>query len=232
MSDLNSFYGDNILPVGSVIYWAGLDANYAQVFSAGYMKCDGSTLATADYPELYKVIARRWTAGGLPPTAFQVPDFYTYVPPDPVLASVSNLIVPGAIDAAGTYISETRNNFATATITLAKENLPDGIPLEYAASSHAGSFSYVGDGEGGAGGKVYTNSNDGGRNTAFKERAFIRTTFAQTTDGGYGKQETAPSVAFDNGTGSAIDITGDISVPTDYIAPSFNIVSLIKYKNI
>lgn len=231
MSDLNSFHGDNILPIGSVIYWAGLDANYPQILNAGYMKCNGDILAVADFPDLYKAIARRWTAGGLPPTAFQVPDFTTYVPPGQI-GEVSNLIVPGAVDAAGTYVNATRTNFATATFPLAVENLPDGIPLEYAASSHAGSFDYVGDGAGGAGGKVYTNSNDGGRNTSFKERAYVRSTFAQTTDGGYGKQETAPSVSFDNGAAAPIDITGDISAPVDYIAPSFNIVSLIKYKNI
>jgi len=232
MSDLNSFKGNNnVCPIGSVIYWAGLDANYPGVFDAGYMKCDGATLAVADYPDLYQAIGRRWTAGGLPPTAFQVPDFNTYVPPGDV-GEVSNLIIPGAIGDSGVYVPATRNNFASASFPVVKENLPDGIPLEYTASSHSGSFSYVGDGAGGAGGKVYTNSNDGGRSTSFKERAYVRSTFAQTTDGGYGKQETAPSVSFDNGTGTAVDITGDISAPANYSAPSFNIVSLIKYSNV
>ena len=232
MNETNGFRGNNnVCPIGSVIYWAGLDANYEQVFNAGYMKCDGAILATADYPDLYKAIARRWTAGGLPPTAFQVPDFYTYVPPGQI-GEVSNLIIPGAGADAGAYVNETRTNFASAQFPVVKENLPDGIPLEYAPSSHAGSFSYIGDGAGGAGGKVYTNSVDGGRNTSFKERAYVRSTFAQTTDGGYGKQETAPSVSFDNGAPAPIDITGDISAPTDYVAPSFNIVSLIKYKNV
>mgnify|MGYP000595598509 CR=1 FL=1 len=48
MSDLNSFHGDNILPIGSVIYWAGLDANYPQILNAGYMKCNGDILAVGD----------------------------------------------------------------------------------------------------------------------------------------------------------------------------------------
>jgi hypothetical protein len=233
MSDFNSRGNNNFCPIGSVIYWAGLDANYEQVFNAGYMKCDGAILGVADYPDLYKVIARRWTAGGLPPTAFQVPDFYTYVPPTEPANVVSNLIVPGPAGDSGTYIPATQNNFATAQFTIAKENLPNGIPLEYAAGSHSGSFSYIGNGAGGAGGVVYTNSNDGGRNTAFKERAYVRTTFAQTTDGGYGLQSSTPSVSFDTGlTPDPVVITGDISAPDNYVAPSFNIVSLIKYKNV
>jgi hypothetical protein len=233
MSDFNSRGNNNFCPIGSVIYWAGLDANYEQVFNAGYMKCDGATLATADYPELYRVIARRWTDGGLPPTAFQVPDFYTYVAPGGV-GEVSNLIVPGAAGDSGLYILPTQNNFATAQFTIAKENLPNGIPLEYAAGSHSGSFAYVGNGAPpNTGGVVYTNSNDGGRNTTFKERAYVRSTFAQTTDGGYGLQSSTPSVSFDTGlTPDPVDMTGDISAPANYVAPSFNIVSLIKYKNV
>ena len=229
MSGENAYAGNNnVVPVGSIIYWAGLDSRMPSITNAGYMKCDGATLGTADYPELYKAIGRRWTAGGLPPSAFQVPDLTTYVPPGQPL-EVSNLIIPGGATDAGTYVAATRTAFGSAVFSIADEaNLPDGIALEYdTAAPNSGSFNYSAGGVDGA--NVYTNSVDGGRNTTGKDQAYVRSTFAQTTDGGYGS---VPSVRFLSNPPDPVDVFADITNPTNYSAPSFNIVSLIKYANV
>lgn len=53
-------------PVGSVFWYA------AESAPAGYLACDGSSVAKADYPELYAVIGDTFGAGT--DTTFQLPD--------------------------------------------------------------------------------------------------------------------------------------------------------------
>ena len=61
---------------------------------------------------------------------------------------------------------------------------------------------------------------------------FCRDDIDYITDGGIGKQETNPQITFDSGSDpDPIDITGDITNPTSYEAPTFNIIAMIKVKN-
>jgi hypothetical protein len=56
------------LPAGTVQWFAGVTS------PAGWVFCNGQTLDVATYPDLYAAIGRVFTASGVAPTQFQVPD--------------------------------------------------------------------------------------------------------------------------------------------------------------
>jgi microcystin-dependent protein len=57
--------------IGQIIDYAGIDGSWD---TDKWLKCDGSTLSTNNYPELYAVIGRAWTDDGTDATHFRLPN--------------------------------------------------------------------------------------------------------------------------------------------------------------
>jgi microcystin-dependent protein len=84
----------NFVPVGSVFAYAGANV------PTGYLVCDGSSISTITYWELFRAIGLVFTASPSPPDEFQIPDLVgtfvagtdvitgqTYLPTVPTVSS-------------------------------------------------------------------------------------------------------------------------------------------------
>jgi microcystin-dependent protein len=67
LNHLNSY----VNPTGAVLPYAGTSA------PSGYLLCDGTSVGTADYPDLFSVVQYNYGGSG---TAFNVPDLSTRMP--------------------------------------------------------------------------------------------------------------------------------------------------------
>lgn len=62
-----------LVPVGSIIPYAGALPSGSTQMIDGFLPCSGQTLSTSSYPELYAVIGRTYTASSVTSSNFQVP---------------------------------------------------------------------------------------------------------------------------------------------------------------
>ena len=62
-----------LVPVGSIIPYAGALPSSSTQMIDGFLPCSGQTLSTSSYPELYAVIGRTYTASSVTSSNFQVP---------------------------------------------------------------------------------------------------------------------------------------------------------------
>jgi microcystin-dependent protein len=214
MSDSNAFVGNNnVCPIGTMIYWAGKTA-YKEIVK-NFLPCDGRTLNKSDYPELYTAIGGTF---GQTASTFDLP-----------LLS-NQLLIAGASGDAGSVEPATRNAFATATFTIENENQLPPFGLDYTASSYTGSHNFYD--STGNNINLYTDSNTQGRDTFDVDFKYLRDNVTYQNDAGMGTQPSNPQITFDTGSDpDPIDITGDISAPASYTAPTFNIMMLIRVKN-
>lgn len=214
MSNKNAFIGNNsVCPIGTMIYWAGKTV-YKEAIQ-NFLPCDGRTLNKADYPELFTAIGGTF---GQTATTFDLP-----------LLS-NQLLIAGASGSAGTVEPATRSAFATAEFTIENENQLPPFGLDYTASSYTGSHDFYD--STGNNINLYTKSNTQGRDTAGGNYKYLRDDVVYQNDAGMGTQPSNPQITFDTGSDpDPIDITGDISAPAIYTAPTFNIMMLIRVKN-
>ena len=95
---------------------------------------------------------------------------------------------------------------------------------------YAGTNNYYRDDTGNE--NLYTKSNVTSRQANSSGFNYVREDSNYTNDGGIGLQTTNPQITFDSGSDpDPIDVTADITAPTSYEAPTFNIIALIKVKN-
>jgi microcystin-dependent protein len=214
MSDNNFYQGnDNVCPVGSIIYWAGKTALKETL--ANFVPADGRALNKADYPLLFQLLGTRY---GTTDTTFNIPN------------PTGQLIIGGTDTSAGVIVPPTRNGFATATFSIKDQSYLPPFAMDYdTTAKYAGTNKYYKDGIGNE--NLYTKSSTGHRDGG-GDKKFCRDDIPYITDGGIGKQETNPQITFDSGSDpDPIDVTSEITAPTSYEAPTFNIIAMIKVKN-
>jgi microcystin-dependent protein len=122
--------------IGQIIDYAGLDGKWD---NTKWLKCDGSTVNVNDYPELYDVIGREWTDGGVSGTQFQLPNLRGRVtlgydetaqsqPQDAAGTLTKNYKAVGNIGGlTGVSLSKEQNGqHAHSTETFSRRGYPDG----------------------------------------------------------------------------------------------------------
>lgn len=226
------------VPIGTVMMWAVQASKPLLVADlesySGFLVCDGRDLLISEYPDLYRVLGGASTpydAFGVAPPAgsFKLPNL-----PNP---NGAGTILPFLIGAgtAGTIINPTAQQpIATAELTLKASQIPS-FPLDYPAPQPLGGLypDYAVNGEyycfssvdgSKIGTDVYTNSNTLTRNP--DGNLFLRNDVGYSSAGGIGNDAIAPQFSY-TGTNTPIDITVSL-VQDTFLAPSFNIVPIIK----
>lgn len=107
-----------ILPVGSIIPWAGASTTPPD----GYLFCDGNLKSTATYPDLSAVLGTNYNGGSVPVGQFRVPNLEEKVP---IGFKQTSPTTPTSSPSTGqTNYGKVGNIGGVASATLLTSNLP------------------------------------------------------------------------------------------------------------
>ena len=211
------------IPIGMMMMWAGNAAADVTLASGGYLKCDGTTYSTADYPDLFNEIGYTYGGSG---GSFQVPTL------DGTDASNPYGFVLGD-DVAGTIVPDDLNTslLTAAAISLYSNNLP-AFPVDYTASSFTGKAFFsnpTGTPQNGYSDNIYNDRQPDQKDYYPKDSTF---TFNDIIGQSALRQWAVPGLNYTNPSatsgGAGIDVLPSVTLDAVPVAQTTNIQWIIK----